>query len=395
MQTGNIDACMYARYVDLQKLLEHRSLLLLGPRQTGKSTLLRSLFPEAPYFDLLEADTYRRLSAHPEYLRQTLSPEVRLVVIDEVQKIPELLDEVHLLIERNRSLRFVLTGSSARKLKRGRANLLAGRAWTARLHPLVTPELGRAAVLDRMNRGGLPGFFDSEVYEEDLRAYVGTYLQEEIQAEGLSRAIGNFSRFLEVAGLTNGEQLNFTKVGSDAGVPPRTIREYYQVLDDTLVAYQLPAYQATVRRKPVAKSKFYLFDLGVARILARQASIVEGSAAYGRALEHLVFLELRAFLDYTRRDEALTYWRSRSQLEVDFVVGNDVAVEVKAGGNVGRRDCKGLLALAEEVPLRRKLIVCREPRRRVIENGIEVVPIEDFLQDLWGGRVVSRSPAHP
>ena len=363
-------------------------MFAFGPRQTGKSTLVRHTFPDAAVYDLLEADTFHRLSTHPEHLRQTLEPGRRIVVIDEIQKCPPLLDEVHLLIERNRALRFVLTGSSARKLKRGGANLLAGRARVARLHPLVSAELEGDRLLDRINHGGLPAFLDAAEPRQDLRAYVGTYLQEEIQAEGLTRSIGNFGRFLEVAGLTNGEQINFAAVASDAGLAPSTVREHYRILEDTLVGEQLPAFRKTRTRKPVATSKFFFFDVGVANTLRRTGAIEPGSDTYGRALEHLVFLELRAWLDYRRRDDPLTYWRSRSQLEVDFVVGDAVAIEVKAKSRVSARDYKGLLALAEEVPLRQKLVVCHEPRRRCEENGVEIVPVQEFLRRLWADVII-------
>jgi predicted AAA+ superfamily ATPase len=224
----------------------------------------------------------------------------------------------------------VLTGSSARKLKRGGANLLAGRARVTRLHPLVSAEVEGDRLLDRLNHGGLPAFLDAREPRQDLRAYVGTYLKEEIQAEGLTRSIGNFGRFLDVAGLTNGEQINFTAVASDAGLAPSTVREHYRILEDTLVGEQLPPFRRTRTRKAVAPARFYFFDIGVANTLRRTGVIEPGSDAYGRALEHLVFLELRAWLASGGRDDPLTYWRSRSQLEVDFVVGDAVAIEVKA-----------------------------------------------------------------
>ncbi len=379
---------MYRRALDLRTLVEHRSVFLFGPRQTGKSTLVRHTFPDAAFYDLLEADTFRQLSTHPEHLRQTLEPERRIVVVDEIQKCPPLLDEVHLLIERNPMLRFVLTGSSARKLKRGGANLLAGRARVARLHPLVSAELDGDRLLDRVNHGALPAFLDAAEPRQDLRDYVGTYLQEEIQAEGLTRSIGNFGRFLEVAGQTNGEQINFASVASDAGLAPSTVREHYRILEDTLVGEQLPAFRRTRIRKPVATARFYFFDGGVANVLRRTGTIERGSDAYGRALEHLVFLELRAWLDYRRRDDPLTYWRSQSQLDVDFLVDDAVAIEVKAKSRVSLRDCKGLLALAEEIPLRRKLVVCHEPRRRREDNGVEIVPVREFLSALWADAII-------
>jgi predicted AAA+ superfamily ATPase len=379
---------MYDRALDLREIVRHRSVFLLGPRQTGKSTLVRQAFPDAALYDLLEADTFRELSARPESLRQTLNPRQSVVIVDEIQKLPALLDEIQLLIDRNRALRVILTGSSARKLRRGGANLLGGRAWMCRLHPLVSAELTAPRLLDRLNRGSLPAIIDSDHYTGDLNAYVGTYLQEEIRAEGLARSIENFSRFLEVAGLTSGEPINFTAVGSDAGVPPRTVREHYQVLDDTLIGYQLPAYQRTTKRKPVATAKFYLFDVGVANVLKRIPSIVQGSDAYGRALEHLVFLELRAFLDYRRLDHELTYWRSRSQLEVDFVIGNQVAIEVKAGGRVAPRDYTGLTALAEEVRLKRRIVISGERMPRRADDGTEIMAPAHFFDALWGGTLV-------
>jgi predicted AAA+ superfamily ATPase len=388
MKFGNIIADMYKRILDLREILKHKSVFLFGPRQTGKSTLVRETFPDAAFYDLLEADTFRELSARPEYLRQTLNPQQAVLVVDEIQKLPALLDEIQLLIERNKKLRVVLTGSSARKLKRGAANLLGGRAWVCRLHPLVSPELSYGRLLDRLNRGSLPPFIDSEHSVEDLKAYVGTYLREEIRAEGLTRSIENFSRFLEIAGLTSGEQINFAAVANDAGFPPRTVREHYQILEDTLVGYQLPAYQKTSKRKPVATAKFYFFDVGVANTLKRTPVIVEGSEAYGRALEHLIFLELRSFLDYRRLDHDLTYWRSRSQFEVDFVVGDKFGIEVKAKSRVSPRDYKGLAALNEEIRLKRKIVICRENRQRRDDDGTEIMPPSQFLKALWAGNLI-------
>lgn len=388
MKFGNITADMYKRILDLRETLKHKSIFLFGPRQTGKSTLVHEALPDAAFYDLLEADTFRELSARPEYLRQTLGDQQSVVVVDEIQKLPSLLDEIQLLLERNKKLRFVLTGSSARKLKRGAANLLGGRAWVCRLHPLVSAELGHRRLLDRLNRGSLPAIIDSEHYKEDLKAYVGTYLHEEIRAEGLTRSIENFSRFLEVAGLTSGEQINFSAVADDAGFPPRTVREHYQILEDTLVGHQLPAYQKTSKRKPVATAKFYLFDVGVANTLKRTPMIEAASDAYGRALEHLVFLELRSFLDYRRLDHELTYWRSRSQFEVDFLVGDEVGIEVKSKIRVSPRDYKGLNVLSEEVRLKRKIVICGEKRRRKADDGAEIMTAEYFLKDLWAGNIV-------
>ncbi len=382
---------MYTRLVDLGSALKLRSIFLLGPRQTGKSTLVRHQFPEAKYFNLLQADAFRQFSAAPETMRQSLAPNDRLVIIDEIQKLPSLLDEVQFLIDSNKNIRFILTGSSARKLKRGGANLLAGRALMANLHPLVSPEVEFKSLLARINRGSLPGILDSPIFEEDLNAYVGTYLQEEIRAEGLVRSIENFSRFLAVAGFSNGEQLNFESVANDAQVPARTVREFFQILEDTLVGYQLHPFQKTKRRKPVASSKFYFFDVGVTNSLIGRFGIRAGTEAFGRALEHLIFLELRAYLDYRRLRQPITFWRSQSQLEVDFVIGDELAIEVKGTGRVAPRDARGLIALSDEVKLKHRLIVCNESTPRTLDNGIEIVPIDLFFKRLWADTLINGS----
>ena len=379
---------MFKRALNLPALLRRKSFFLLGPRQTGKSTLLRLSFPSARYVDLLEADTFRELSARPERLRQSLSPRQKILIVDEIQKLPSLLDEIQILLDRDKKLRVILTGSSARKLKRGHANLLGGRAWVCRLHPLVSPEVPEIPLEDRANRGGLPPFILSRDYQRDISGYIGTYLQEEIRAEGLARSIENFSRFLEVAGLAGGEQVNFTAVASDAEVPARTVREHYQILKDTLVGDELPAYQKTTRRKPAAVSKFYFFDVGVANILKRQKNIEMGSAAFGGALENLIFSELRAYLDYNLLDDALSFWRALpSGLEVDFIIGDKVVIEVKAKTSISPRDCRGLITIAQERRWRRRIVVCLERRRRVTDEGIEILPVKDFFSDLWIGAI--------
>jgi uncharacterized protein len=294
---------------------------------------------------------------------------------------------VHLLIERNKSLRFVLTGSSARKLRRGGANMLAGRAWVRHLFPLVWAEHSERDLTRLLLHGSLPSVLGSPYPEEDLRQYVGVYLAEEIRAEALTRSIEAFSRFMNVAALSNGEQLNFTKIGNDAQVPPRTVREFFTVLSDTLVGFELPPYQKLTSRKAVATSKFYFFDLGVAHALQGIREVVEGTPAYGRALEHLIACELRAYHSYRRSSEPLTYFRSRSQLEVDFVLGDRVAIEVKASGRVSDRDARGLNALSEDVRLQKRIIVCTELEPRLLDNGIEVLPVAHFLNQLWADAV--------
>ncbi len=377
---------MYDRYLPIKDMVKHKSILLLGPRQTGKSTLLKNQFPEARYIDLLEADTFRELSAYPEIMRQRLQENETLIIIDEIQKLPGLLDEVQLLIDRNKKLRFILTGSSARKLKRGRANLLAGRMWTTHLHPLVSPETKFSKLTQRLNFGGLPGILDSNLPREDLKSYVGTYLQEEIQAEGFTRSIEKFSRFLQVAGSSNGQQINYSSIGNDCGVNARTVKDHFQILEDTLIAFRLPTYKKTKKRKPVSMPKLYFFDLGVANVLKSEGDIKEGSAAFGYSLEHLIFLELKAYLDYTRSDYDLTYWRTRTQLEVDYIIGDKCAIEVKAKKHIRISDVRGLLALEQDVKKIKKIVVCLEKEKRVLDS-VEIIPCEEFFRKLWGGEL--------
>lgn len=379
---------LYQRVLDLKTLLSHRSLFLFGPRQTGKTTYLREHYPTARFVDLLDARTFRELSARPELLRLSLTPGDTLVVIDEIQKLPALLDEVHLLIERDKALRFILTGSSARKLYQKSTNLLAGRALTVHLHPLVSPEVEFRDLDTRLQRGSLPAVLGSPIPHEDLAAYVGTYLKEEIQAEGIARRIEAFSRFLEVAALSNGELVNFAQIASDAAVPSRTVQNYYRILEDTLLGYQLPPFRQTLTRKAVATPKFYFFDVGVAHALVRRENVQPRTGEYGKALEHLIFLELRAYLDYTRNRAILSFWRTHAQQEVDFLVGSALAIEVKAKEHVTERDLRGMRALASDLPAVRKIVVCNELWRHTTDDQIEILPVEEFLRELWSGTVI-------
>lgn len=376
---------MFPRQLDLRPLLKHSSLFLFGPRQTGKTTLLRTLFPQTTFYNLNELDTFRELAAHPETIRQRLSPKETLVIIDEIQKLPALLNEVHSMMDRNPKLRFVLTGSSARTLRRGGVNLLGGRARIRHLHPLVSAELGPGALDRRLHYGSLPSVFTSAEPEEDLGAYVGAYLEQEIRAEGLVRSIETFSRFLEVAALSNCQLLNFTEIGSDAGVPPRTVREHFQLLEDTLVGHLVPAYRKALKRKPVSNAKFYFFDVGVARYLRREGLAKRGSAQWGQALEHQVCLELVAYLSYRGLRAPISFWRIYSKMEVDFLLGDRVAIEVKASAHVSEKHLAGLRALAEDIPLAARLVVSLEAHPRRTEDGIEILPVAMFFEKLWQG----------
>jgi predicted AAA+ superfamily ATPase len=360
-----------------------KSIFLFGPRQTGKTSLVENTLGQAPVFSLLDSDLFLTLSRRPATLRELIRPADRLVVIDEIQKLPELLDEVHLLIE-SRRIRFVLTGSSARKLRRGGVNLLGGRARSRVLHPFVWRELGAAFDLRRaLDVGLLPSIYLSEEAADDLGAYAGDYLRQEVAAEGLTRSIPAFSRFLEVAALCNGQLLNYSAIASDAQVPVSTVREYFQILEDTLIAQRLPPWKASRTRKPIVTPKFYFFDVGVARHLQHRHGLRVGSPEFGEAFEAYLHHELRTYLDYSGGGE-LCYWRSKSGFEVDFVLNGRTAIEVKGKSPVGQRDLRGLTALREEGLLERFLVVSLESLPRTHE-GIDILPWQFFLERLWAG----------
>jgi len=368
------------RFVNLQALLEKKFHFLLGPRQTGKTFLVQHTLKNARVYDLLDHTVYLALSQNPGRMAQELSPKDRIVVIDEIQRLPELLNEVHRLIE-SRGLRFLLTGSSARKLRRGGVNLLGGRARTKYLHPLTYKELGnRFDLRTATERGLLPSIYFSDDPRADLQSYAGSYLQQEIVAEGATRNVPAFSRFLKVAAFCNGTIVNFTKVANDAQVKRTTVYEYFEILKDTLVLYELPAWRKTKKRKPLASSKYYFFDVGVVSSLQGRR-FRPGTPEFGEALETYLMHELTSHSDYVSQ-ESLGYWRSTTGFEVDFIIGDHTAIEVKAKENVSLQDLRSLRALAEEKQLKRYLCVSLEPRARIIE-GISVLPLTDFLEALW------------
>jgi len=298
---------MFKRALNLEPILKRKSLFLLGPRQTGKSTFLRHTFPQALYINLLKNSEYQEYLNKPDQLQNRVryfinNSESRVIIIDEIQKLPNLLDEVHDLIETYKSLRFILTGSSARKLKRGGANLLGGRATKIDFFPLCYVELGKdknALWLKGISAGKLPAIVDSSDYYFDLKEYVGLYLKEEVQAEGLTRSIKNFSRFLEIDALYNGEQVNYTSIGSDAQILPSLVRDYFEILSDTLIGHSLNAFLETKKRKAMTTAKFYLFDCGVTAALTGRKEIAQKTPEFGKQLEQALFLELKTYLTYT------------------------------------------------------------------------------------------------
>ena len=367
------------------------TFFLWGPRQTGKSSLLRATYPDAYWIDLLKTDEFVRYTRSPALLREELlaRPPQGPVVIDEIQKVPALLDEVHWLIE-NRRVAFALCGSSARKVRRGHANLLGGRALRRELFGLVSTEVGSSFDLVRaVNHGGLPRHYLTDSPGRLLRAYVDDYLKEEIAAEGLVRTLPAFADFLSAAALSDGDLVNYANIARDSGVSAPTVREYFQILVDTLLARFLPPYVKRPKRRVIQTRKLYFADVGVVNVLARRGRIEPGSELFGKALESWVFHELSAFLSYRESDVELRYWRLPSGIEVDFVADDlRFAIEVKATAHASSEHLKGLRALKEDQrAVKRRVLACMEPRPRRTDDGIDILPISQLLAELWAGEL--------
>jgi predicted AAA+ superfamily ATPase len=366
------------------------TFFLWGARQTGKSTLLRSDYPGVTWIDLLKAETFRRYSTNPEYLREELEQSgEKFVVIDEIQKVPALLDEVQWLHE-NRSIQFALCGSSARKLKRGHGNLLGGRGARFELFGLSAKELGKDFDIHRMlNHGTLPRIYLSESPRRLLNAYVAEYLKEEVMAEGLVRHLPPFSNFLNAAALSDTEQVNYSNIARELGVSRETVSGYFEILEDTLIGYLLPSYRKRPKRRVVSADKFYFSDVGVANFLARRGEVVPGSELYGKAFENWVLHELRCYDSYKERFAGFSYWRLSSGIEVDFIINDlECAIECKSSASVHDKHLKGLRELTKEHPsVKRRILLSQEPLPRRTADGIEILNIPSFLEELWEGRL--------
>ena len=379
------------------ELPDHQSAFLWGPRKTGKSTLLRARFPQSLRFDLLQSELVIQFSSRPALFRErvlarTARELAHPIIVDEVQKVPQLLDEVHWLIE-TRGLRFVLCGSSARKLKRGKANLLGGRAWRYELFPLVSAEIGAVDAVDLLrvlNQGTIPSHYLSPHYRRSLDAYLRDYLKEEVFDEGLTRNVGAFSRFFEAMGYSHGELTNYSNIARDCGVDSKTVKEYYQILCDTLLGRTVAPYRRRQSRAVITRTpKFYLFDVGVAGALTKRRIPEPRGEAFGRAFEHFIVTEVFAHASYTELDYDIHFWRTRSGLEVDLVLGpGEVALEIKGSQQVEQHALRPLRAFSAEHRPRRAIVVCNEPAPRVVD-GIELLPWHSFLAELWAGRIVS------
>lgn len=373
----------FKRILNLKKLLKQKSHFLLGPRSTGKSFWINKSLSPKLYINLLEQDTLRELLINPSRLRERILdkfPPHSLIVIDEIQKAPQLLNEVHYLIE-DQKIRFLLTGSSARKLKRGAANLLAGRAWMTYFFPLTWKEITNFQLIKYLNFGGLPQVYTSKFPRKELNSYVNLYIKEEIQEEGLIRKLNQFLIFFDSIGLINGEELNYQGWSSDTGIPRKTLQSYVQLLQDTLLAFELPAFTKTKKRKAVSRSKLYLFDVGVANFLARKGQIKAKSKEFGRVFEHFIIQECRAYNSYLDKDWNLSYWRSHSQMEVDLCLGRNWALEIKGVGRITTHHLKGLKALRQEGLFKNYGVICLEKHKRRVD-GIIIWPWQEFLKHI-------------
>ena len=370
-----------------------QSAFLWGPRKTGKSTFLMDNFPKSIVYDFLQTDLFLEFSKKPSLLREWLlakdSQKLRHpVILDEVQKIPQILDEVHWLIE-NKRVRFILCGSSARKLKRGKVNLLGGRAWRFEMFPLVSVELGNLDLLKVLNRGLIPIHYFEDSFEKSLKAYTQDYLKEEVLAEGLTRNIPAFSRFFDAMAYSHGELTNYSNIARDCGVDSKTVREYYQILVDTMMGRFVEPFQRRQDRQIISKApKFYLFDVGVAGIITKRKILEEKGESFGKAFEHFIFMELVAHSSYNDLDYEINFWRTKSGLEVDFVLGRgEVAIEIKGTNRVDQRDLRSLTAFGGEYSPKKALVVCNEREER-LHGNIRILPWRHFLENLWEGKII-------
>jgi predicted AAA+ superfamily ATPase len=376
------------------QLPKGQSAFLWGPRKTGKTTFLRTAFPDSIVYDLLQTGLFLELSKRPSLLREQLLAAdpgqlEKPIIIDEVQKVPHLLDEIHWLIE-NMGLRFIMCGSSARKLKRGKANLLGGRAWRYEMHPLVSTEVSDLNLLKALNRGMVPAHYLQEEYRKSLQAYVRDYLKEEVFAEGLTRNIPAFSRFFDAMGYSHGELTNYANIARDCGIDAKTVKEYYQILVDTLLGMMIEPFMRRQDRQVITKAgKFYLFDVGVAGAITQRRISQERGEQFGKAFEHFILMEILAHRAYKELDYDLNFWRTKSGLEVDFVLGRgEVAVEVKGASRIDSSDLRPIKAFLQEYRPARAFVVCNEQRSRVHE-GVHIIPWREFLEMLWNGAVIS------
>ncbi|MBU0502501.1 MAG: DUF4143 domain-containing protein [Candidatus Margulisbacteria bacterium] len=357
----------------------NNAAFLWGPRKVGKTTLLHQNFPKAKYYDLLDTKLKTELMLRPSLLREDVLAEKPSLII---------IDEVHWCLE-NTKTKFVMCGPSARKLRWEAANLLGGRAWRFELFPLTTKELGQADLKRILNHGLIPKHYLEKTPERSLKSYVLDYLEEEISSEALVRNVPSFARFLDTVSLTHGQLINYANIARDCGVSPKTVRAYFQILEDTLLGFTLPPWRKSRNRRLIETAKFYLFDVGVVRALSGMRIIQQGTEAFGRFFEHFLIEEIRAFLSYTEKTLPLTFWRTSTGLEVDLIIGQlDAAIEFKATQRADNQHFKGLLALKEDQAVKRAMVVSLDQKQRKTEDGIEIFPWQVFCKKLWDGEII-------
>ncbi len=384
----------------LKLSLPHKqSAFLWGARKTGKSTYLAKWFPHSVRYDLLKSELYLKYTKTPNLFREevlALSKEdlQHPIIVDEVQRVPLLLNEIHWLIE-NSEAYFILCGSSARKLKRGTANLLGGRAWKYHFYPLVFPEIPNFNLLQSLNTGLIPSHYLSSQPNKFLKAYIQDYLTEEIKAEGLTRNLPAFARFLDTLAFSCNEPVNFANIARECGIDAKTVKSYYEILIDTLIGYFVYPYKKRISRSIISSTpKFYLFDVGVAGFLRkRNVNILKGIEA-GNAFENYIFMELTAYRGINDLNFDIYYWRTKTGLEVDFILGQgEIAMEVKINDSVRKSDLDGLLAFIEEHKPRQAIVVSLDPKPRklILPNGYEILilPYREFLTKLWQKKIIS------
>lgn len=368
------------------------TFFLWGPRQSGKTTLLKRRFPRAHRIDLLRTDERMRYEREPARLREEVRaiPKERRIVIDEIQKVPALLDEVHYLMQEDDRV-FILCGSSARKIRKTHANLLGGRALKRELLGLSAQEIGDHFDLERMlNSGPLPPHYLGTDVVDRIAAYVDMYLKEEILDEGLTRRLPVFSAFLRSAAIGDTEVTNFSNIGRECGVASSTVRGYFEILEDTLVGAFVPAFTRRAKRRVQHAPKFYFRDVGVVNHLVRRGHVSPGSEAFGKAFENWIFHEISVHARRTSRPYEIAYWRLSSGIEVDFVLGDgETAIEVKGKDRIHNRDTRNLEEFRKEHPaVKRRIVVCTEPRERTTDSGIRILPYRDFVSALWRDEVI-------
>jgi len=384
---------MLIRQLKLQ-LPKGKSAFLWGPRQSGKTTFLKKLFPKAVFFDFLLTDLYIEMVKTPSLLRERLlsiesSPQAKFpVILDEVQKVPQLMDEVHWLIE-NTNFHFILSGSSARKLKRGNANMLGGRAWQFHLFPLTFREIKSFDLLRALNHGLLPTHYLEEEYHRSLKSYINNYLKEEIKEEGLTRNLPAFARFLDALAFTHGELVNYSNLSRDCGVDAKTVKEFFQIMEDTLLGTLIYPWSKRTRKDSISSMpKFYLFDVGIAGKLTNRCITQEKGIEFGRAFEHYLLMELLAHRSYTGLDYKIQFWRSKNGQEIDFILGDgQIALEIKGSSRVDKKELHALNVYMEECPSRKAIVICNESQPRKI-GKLLLLPWKEFLEQLWDGKII-------